>query len=69
MICEMQVRNYSPRTIKSYVSMIAGLSRYYNTSPDHLSTQQVKDYLQYCIQKHKVSVSTINQAIGGIIVN
>jgi len=64
MICEMQVRNYSPRTIKSYVSMIAGLSRHYSTSPDHLSTQQVKDYLQYRILKHKVSVSTINQTIG-----
>ena len=64
MICEMQVRNYSPRTIQSYVSMIAGLSRYYNTSPDLLTTQQVKNYLQYRIQKHKVSVSTINQMIG-----
>ncbi len=64
MVCEMQVRNYSPRTIHSYVSMIAGLSRYYNTSPDLLTTQQVKDYLQYRIQKHKVSVSTINQMIG-----
>lgn len=64
MTCDMQVRNYSPRTIQSYVSMIAGLSRYYNTSPDLLSTQQVKDYLQYRIQKHKISVSTINQTIG-----
>lgn len=60
----MQVRNYSPRTIQCYVSMIAGLSRFYNTSPDLLTTQQVKDYLQYRIQKHKVSVSTINQTIG-----
>ncbi|RKZ97545.1 MAG: hypothetical protein DRQ42_09500 [Gammaproteobacteria bacterium] len=64
MICEMQVRNYSPRTIQSYVSMIAGLSRFYNISPDLLTTQQVKDYLQYRIQRHKVSVSTINQTIG-----
>jgi integrase/recombinase XerD len=64
MICEMQIRNYSPRTIQSYVSMIAGLSRYYNTSPDLLTTQQVKDYLHYRIQKQKVSVSTINQTIG-----
>ena len=60
----MQIRNYSPRTIQCYVSMIAGLSRYYNTSPDLLTTQQVKDYLQYRIQKQKVSVSTINQTIG-----
>jgi len=60
----MQVRNYSPRTIKTYVSMIAGLSQFYNTSPDLLSAQQVKDYLLYRLQKHKISVSFINQTIG-----
>jgi site-specific recombinase XerD len=64
MICEMQIRNYSPRTISLYVSMLAGLSRFYNTSPDKLSTQQLKDYLQHRIQHDKVSVGTINQAIG-----
>lgn len=64
MTCEMQVRNYSPRTIKTYVSMIAGLSQFYNTSPDLLSAQQVKDYLLHRLQKHKISVSFINQTIG-----
>lgn len=64
MICEMQIRNYSPRTIKTYVSMIAGLSRFYNTSPDLLSAQQVKDYLLYRLQKHKISISFVNQTIG-----
>lgn len=64
MICEMQIRNYSQRTIQCYVSMLAGLSRFYNTSPDLLSTQQLKDYLQHRIQHDKVSVGTINQAIG-----
>ena len=60
----MQIRNYSPRTITTYVSMLAGLSRFYNTSPDHLTTQQLKDYLHYRIRKDRVSVSTINQCIG-----
>jgi len=44
--------------------LIAGLSRYYNKSPHLLSSQQVKEYLQYRIHKHGVSVSTINQTIG-----
>ena len=60
----MEIRNYSPRTIKTYVSMIAGLSRFYKTSPDNLSTQQLKDYLHYRIQQEHVSHSTINQCIG-----
>jgi site-specific recombinase XerD len=64
MICEMQIRNYSPRTIKTYVSLLAGLSRFYNATPESLSIQQFKDYLQYRLQEEKVSVSTINQSIG-----
>jgi hypothetical protein len=38
MICEMQIRNFSPKTIQTYVSMIAGLARYYNSPPDELTT-------------------------------
>jgi integrase/recombinase XerD len=64
MICEMQVRNYSPRTINTYVSLLAGLGKYYNSSPDELSTQQFKDYLAFRVQTQKASVSTVNQLIG-----
>jgi len=64
MISEMQIRNYSPRTISTYVSMLAGLSRYYNSSLDELATEQFKDYLAYRVQVQKVSVSTVNQLIG-----
>ncbi len=64
MICEMQVRNYSPRTINAYVSLLAGLGRYYQSSPGELSTQQFKDYLAFRVQTQKVSVSTVNQLIG-----
>lgn len=44
--------------------MIAGLARFYKTSPDNISTQQLKDYLHYRIQQEHVSPSTINQCIG-----
>ena len=44
--------------------MIVGLSLFYKTSPDNLSTQQLKDYLHYRIQQEHVSHSTINQCIG-----
>ncbi len=32
MIREMRIRNYNPRTIKTYVSLLSQLSRYYNSS-------------------------------------
>ncbi len=64
MIAEMQIRNYSPRTIQSYVSSLRNLSLFYNLSPDLLSLNQFKDYLSERIKVDKISNSTINQAIG-----
>ena len=64
MISEMQIRNYSPRTITTYVSLIAALSRHYHISPEGISKQQFKDYIAYRIQHQNVSVSTVNQLIG-----
>jgi len=60
----MQVRNYSPRTINSYVTSLAGLSKHCQVSPEKISTQEFKDYLAYRVQHQNVSVSTINQTIG-----
>jgi integrase/recombinase XerD len=64
MIAEMQIRNYSPRTIQSYVSSLKSLSLFYNLSPDLLSLNQFKDYLSERVQVDKISNATINQAIG-----
>ena len=64
MISEMQIRNYSPRTIKTYVSLMAGLSKHYRTSPEVITTQQFKDYIAFRTQHLNFSVSTVNQLIG-----
>jgi len=62
----MQTRNYSPRSIETYVHMLHSLEEYHNISVDEISTSQVKDFLQYCIEKKNVSVSYINQVISAV---
>ena len=62
----METRNYSPRTVKCYVSMLASLALYYHQSPDCLTIGQVKKYLHYCKQEKGLSVSTINQTISAL---
>lgn len=59
----MEIRNYSARSIRSYVCMLANAARYYHRSPDGLSIEEIKKYLQYCTQDRGLSVSTINQTI------
>lgn len=63
MICEMQIRNYSERTIRNYVSSLSGLARYFNQSPCLLNQSQVKEYAYYLIHQCNCSVSSINLLI------
>lgn len=63
---EMQRRNYSPRTIKTYVSCLKSLSIYYNQSPDTISINQVKEYLHHIIVKNQASTSLVNQTISAV---
>jgi len=46
--------------------MLRSLEKYHNTSVDEITTSQVKDFLQYCIEKKQVSVSYINQIISAV---
>ena len=62
----MQTRNYSPRSIGTYVHMLQSIEEYHNTSIDEISIDQVKDFLQYSIETRKVSVSYINQVISAV---
>ena len=64
MISEMQIRNYSPRTIKTYVSSMAGLSKHCHISPEVITTEQFKDYIAFRVQQQNASVSIVNQLIG-----
>ena len=60
---EMRYRNYSPRTIKSYTSMLLQLSLHFKASPDHLTNEQVKEYALYLKDEKHMAVSSINQLI------
>ena len=59
----MEIRNYSPRTIKTYVAMLACTANYFHLSPDEITVEQLKSYLHYCTKERGLSVSTINQTI------
>ena len=63
MLHYMQLKNYSNRTIDTYLSCILSLSKYYKRTPETISSEEVKEYLYNLIQSKKASVSIINQII------
>jgi len=60
---EMQVCNYSERSIKCYTSILSKIVNHFDIPIDQLSRNQVKDYLHHRIVVDKISPSTVNQAI------
>jgi len=58
----MLVRGFALRTQQSYVEAVAKLARFYRTSPDKLTPDQVEAWLLHLITERKLSYSTINQA-------
>jgi len=66
MIRDMKLREFSPRTQKSYVDAVVGLVKHYNQSPDTLNEEQVQAYLLYLMEERKLSWSTCNVAISAL---
>lgn len=62
----MQTRNYSQRSIDTYIHLLRELEEYYKCSVDEVTADQVKDFLQYSITERNLSVSYINQVISAV---
>jgi integrase/recombinase XerD len=63
MIDEMRRRNYSPRTISTYVRFVREFASYFNTSPDQLGVQEVRKFQLYLIDERRFAWGTFNQAV------
>lgn len=63
LVYEMQLRNYSVRTIETYSKLLAKIEISLETPLDKIDTDQFKSYLHQRIMQDEVSVSMINQLI------
>lgn len=63
LIHEMQLRNYSSRTIHTYGELMSKVEKFFNLPIDIITTQQFKDYLHRRITVDGISTSCVNQYI------
>ena len=47
MIRQMDLKNLSPHTRRSYLNAVTGLTRHYQTSPEAITKEMIEDYLLY----------------------
>jgi len=64
---EMQLRNYSDKTIKAYESNIRNFVRYFRPRhPRELTDQDIREYLIYLLQEKQYPGTTVNQVYNAL---
>ena len=66
MIREMELRNLSKNTQKSYLQAVYGLAKHYKQSPDKMTKEMIEDYLLYLKKEKGQALTTIGSAITGL---
>ena len=59
MLDELQRRNYSPNTIRSYMHAVEEFARYFHKSPDQLGPDHIREYQVHLFRDCKLSPRTI----------
>lgn len=57
---DMELRGYSPLTIKNYILCVKNFAEHYEKSLDQLGENEVRNYLHYCITERKLCEGTVN---------
>src|SRR3989475_3738892 len=63
MLEDMQIRNYSPRTVDAYLRSVAQFAKHFHPSPDRLGAEHIRTYQQFLIAEQKASWGTFIQAV------
>ena len=66
MLEELQRRNYSDRTAKTYVRIIRDFAKHFRQPPDKLGPEQIRQYQAYLFHTKKLSASTVSQYVSAL---
>ena len=66
MLEDLQIRKYSPTTIRIYLYSVAQFARHFGISPDRLGPEHIRRYQLYLVKEKKVSQSTYIQVVGAL---
>src|SRR5450756_57499 len=59
MLEELQRRNYSETTTRSYIRIVEDFARRFHCPPDRLGPRQIREYQAELFQKRKLSPGTV----------
>jgi site-specific recombinase XerD len=65
MIDDLQIRNYSPSTVETYVRLVARFARFHERSPAELGPEEVRTYQVHLIEQ-KTSWGVFNATVSAL---
>src|SRR5712692_1114051 len=63
MLEDLQIRHYSPTTIRIYLHAVTEFAQHFGTTPDRLGAEHIRQYQLFLIKEKKVSRATLIQAV------
>jgi len=66
MLEELQRRNYSHRTAKTYVRIVREFATYFHQPPDKLGPEQIRQYQAHLFQAKKLAPATVSQYVSAL---
>src|SRR5258707_12440696 len=66
MLEELQRRNYSHRTAKTYVRIVRDFAEYFHQPPDKLGPEQIGQYQAHLFQAKKLAPATVSQYVSAL---
>ena len=66
MLEELQRRNYSSTTIRSYIGAVERFARYFGKPPDQLGPEHIRQWQAYLLHERKLAVGTVVTQVAGL---
>ena len=63
MLEDLQLRNYSPDTMRCYLRCVADFAQHFGVSPTHLGPEQVRTYQLFLVEEKHVAWPSVVQAV------
>lgn len=63
---DMQIRNLSPHTQKSYLQQVSGFAQFFHQSPEQLGTEEIRAYQLHLTNEKKLAPQSIIIAVAAL---
>jgi integrase len=66
MLEELERRNYTPATIRHYLSFVERFAKHFGKSPDKLGLEHLRSYQAYLLKERRLCPGTVEQHVAAL---